>query len=222
MIAKIDVVNLAVLLTGAEKITSLSGNSKAVKLYNSLFELSYRGMLELPVEWGFARTWATLSETTSPTLTQFDYRYLLPSDCLRVYAVIDEYDNDMEVTYRRENYKEGANLYATILTDEDECHIRYLRDIDNVAYWPGWFCRLVGIDLAILMCEPLKQDKQKKNQLMNMMVEPSLGALPRAIAANALEDMETVDNKALKRGNTDVLDASIAQEATQTYIVTRE
>ena len=58
--------------------------------------------------------------------------------------------------------------YELVLQDAC-CFIKYIRERVNVGVWPAWFGRLVALDLAIVLCEPLKQDKQKKNQLLIMM-----------------------------------------------------
>jgi len=222
-ISQVNIENLALVLVGAKTIVGRSDATKAARLITSLFETSYRGMMELPVEWKFLRTSAQLSSTTDPVIGQYDYRYLLPAGCLRVIACVDEDDYKTEHPYRREVYVDADNKeHDVILMDEDECFILYIRNRSNVGCWPAWFCRLVALDLAILLCEPLKQDKQKKNQLLTMMIEPSVGWMARAIQANGLEDADTSeDNINLDRGNTEVVDAAEVEEVTKKYVITR-
>jgi hypothetical protein len=48
VIAKIDIINLALTLCGAKKLFATTDNTKAAKLAASLFKTSYRAMAELP------------------------------------------------------------------------------------------------------------------------------------------------------------------------------
>lgn len=204
-----DVISFAMFLYGGKRPTSTADDTKSMKNILRMWELSYRGQLELPHNWKFAIVRTQLNADTDPVIGHYDYRYKLPSKCLRVIAVIDEDDDELYYPYRREMYVDGnQNQFRCILTDQDECFIRYLRDVDAVDHWPAWFCRLVAVDLAILLCEPLKQDKQKKNQLLLMRDEPVYGLMARAIQANDMEDTDTTEDNLMKdMGNNEVLDA---------------
>jgi hypothetical protein len=226
---KTEIQNAAIVLIGARTIVSDSDNTKAARLANSLWQISYRGMLELPYNWKFAtvREDITGNVTTAPTVGHYDYRYTLPGKCLRVISQIDEYDDTVEYEHRIENYVDtNENSHRCIVTDEDECFIKYIYDLgqDNeIARWPGWFARLVGLDLAILMCEPIKQDRPKKNQLMAMMIEPATGWLARAIQADGMYDADVSDaDEKTDRGNRDVIEATVLTDVTRQYIVQRE
>lgn len=220
---KIDVVNLALVLVGAKTLTGLTDASKAARLSNSLWELSSRGIMELPENWKFLTARAELSQTDTPAFGEYDYQYPLPTKCLRVIAVVDEDGDDTEYKYRREVYVGSSTETDVILTNQSECFILYIRERIDVGRWPGWFARLVALDLAIVLCEPLKQDKQKKNQLLAMMTEPAYGWLAKAIQANGLEDMNVSDdNVSLDKGNRSVIEAASAAEITKKYIIVRD
>jgi hypothetical protein len=224
-ITQIDIVNTAMFLIGEAKLSSTADAAKSARIIKTLWEISYQGQLVLPFDWKFATTTAQLSQLTDPVIGHYEYRYALPAKCLRVVKVVDEDDYELHYPYRREVYVDGNQKeFNCILTNESECYIRYLRDISNVALWPAWFSRLVALDLAILSCEPLKQDKQKKSQLLLMRDEPVIGWLPRAIAANAMEDADTGDGDVdTREGNRDVIEAASLMEGEEkTYIVERE
>lgn len=226
---KVDIENTALALIGAKTIVADTDATKAARLVKSLWEISYRGMLELPYNWNFAtvREDITGNSTTAPTVGHYDYRYKLPVKCLRVIAQIDEDDDATEYEYRIENYVDAnENSHPCIVTDENECFIKYIYDLgatNEIGRWPAWFARLVALDLAIILCEPMKQDKKKKNQLMIMMTEPVYGWLARAIQADGMYGADVGDNEMkLSRGNDDVLDASVSDEVTRSYIALRE
>ena len=221
-IKKIDIINFGLTLAGSEKLTSLTDSSKEARL-TSTFDLIYKADLTLPFNWKFAKFTTELSATTSPTIGGYDYRYILPSKCLRVVKIVDEDDYDYNIPYRRELYVDGSeNEFQCVLTNSTPCYIQYLRDLENPATWPAWFAKLVAIDFAIVVCDPLTHDKQKKNQLIVMRDEPNIGWLHRAIQANAMEDSDSNDqNRNVKLGNNDVLQADIKDFDDYRYIIER-
>lgn len=221
---KIDVVNLAMVLVGAKVLTGLTDASKAARLSNSLYELSSRGMMELPENWKFLTARAELGQNSNePISGVYSYQYNIPPKCLRVIANHDADDDKIEFPYKREVYVSGSAETDVILTNQDTCFIRYIRERVDVARWPAWFARIVALDLAIVLCEPLKQDKPKKNQLLAMMTEPAYGWLAKAIQANGLEDVDVDDNNvSLDKGNNDVINAAGVTEVIRRYIQTRE
>ena len=229
-IDKIKIINLSVVLIGSKTLQSPTDNTKAARLASQLFDISYRAMLELPVNWVFATTRENITGnvTTAPTVGQYSYRYKLPGKCLRVIAQVDRDDDDKEYTHRIENYVDTSeNSFPALITNEITCYIRYIYDLgqDNeIRRWPAWFSRIVALDLAILMCEPMKQDKVKKNQLLAMMVEPAMGWMTKAIQANGMygadTSVSTVED--LDRGNRDVLNASAEDLTLRRYIVERD
>lgn len=208
-IDKIGIFNLAITLVGGAKITSLTGNSKEVRLANTLFDFSAHGMFALPIDWRFATSRAQLARLSDdPDFGPFDYQFGLPEKCVRVIAVVDKDSDDAQYEYDREVYISGSTEREVILVNELTCYIKYIRYITNIGRWPVWFSRLVGLDLAILLCEPLKKDKQKKSQLYSLLTAPGTGWLARAIQANAMENARTnANNENLNAGNNDVLNA---------------
>ena len=87
----VDVVNLGLLMTGAKKISSLSGNPKSAKLGNLSGEQKRDECLDLPINWKFCtvRAEALTAHTSNPANGRYDYYYGLPTGCLRVIAVVD-------------------------------------------------------------------------------------------------------------------------------------
>lgn len=211
-IDQIGIYNLANMLVGGAKITSLTGKTKEVRLANTLFDFSAHGMFGLPINFRFATARAQLARLNEdPASGPYDYQFVLPENCERVIAVVDEDDDDVQYEYDREVYISGSTERDVVLVNELTCFIKYIRYRANIGAWPIWFARLVALDLAILLCEPLKKDKAKKSQLFSLLTAPGTGWLARAIQANAMENARTNDNNEnLNEGNDDVLNASIA------------
>lgn len=226
-INKTNIINLGVVLVGAKTLVATTDKVKAAKLALILWELSYRGVLELPHNWYFATVRDELNSTTAPTIGHYKYRYTLPKKCLRVIAQIDEDDDTLEYEHRIENYvNTDEKSFPVLVSNESECFVKYIYDLGEdyeIARWPAWFSRLVALDLAILLCEPLKQDKVKKNQLMAMMLDPTVGWLARAIQANGMYGTNVGSaGENSDAGNNDVLNASTMGNLTKRYIVERE
>ena len=150
----------------------------------------------------------------------YDYQYRYPTGWRRTIATVDEGGDKIEYDSRRELLVEPAdNEIDVLLTNQSEVFIKYIYLRTSEAIWPAWFVKLVYMNLALLLCEPLKQDKQKKNQLLLMFEE----AFIAAIKSNGLSDMDVSDeNVSIDRGNTDVVNASSIEEITKKYIVVRE
>lgn len=223
-VTKLDVVNLGLTLVGSTVLTSLTGTGKPTKLVNSQFELSARGVFGLPINWKFATARAQLGRHgTDPAFGKYDYQYVLPANCERVIAVVDPVNEDFHYEYDREVYASGNTQVDVVLVNQTTCYIKYILYRLNVGAWPGWFCRLVALDLAIFLCEPLKQDKQKKNQLYSLLTAPGTGILARAIQANGMEFARVnTSGQNINEGNDDVLNASLSTLVPKRYIVERE
>lgn len=222
-LSKLAVVNAALMLNGAKKITSLTDNTKSARLANTMYEVARNEMFDLPIDFKFATTRTELSALSTAPACGYDYQYELPSGCRRVLALVDEDGDKVEYKHRVELLVETSGSQEierdVLLTDQSEVFIKYIRLRENVAKWPAWFARLVILNLAIYLCEPLKQDKQKKNQLLMMYEDARL----KAEEANGLSDADVSDdNVALDKGNQDVIKAASDEETEEKYIIQRD
>lgn len=260
-IVKLDVINAALALIGAEKLTSAeltASTEKRADVANMLYDISYKEIFDKPDEWKFARTrrnltfddWVTattyvvgdhvttnslyyicLTAHTSGTFATdlaalkweawdfepdfgYEYQYPLPSDCRRVLTMVDEDGDDYEYKWRRESIVQNSKEYNGLLTDEIECRIRYQRILTDPDKWPAWFLKLVYINLAILMSEPMKgTDFRAPKNLMALFDE----AYEDAQASNEKEDADTNDDGTNKdKGNNDVLNATTSDPSYRT------
>lgn len=225
-ISRTSVQNMALILVGGKKVITDADAVKGARLVKSLFEMSYKAMLVLPLNWKFATTRDSFTSTTAPTIGQYAYRYIIPKECLRIIAQIDVDDDTVEYAHRIENFVLSNRPTPVVVSDESTFYCKYIFDLgddSDIGRWPPYFAKLVALDLAILLCEPLKQDKKKKNQLLVMMTEPHIGWMAMAVQGNAMEDMDVSDRSMdLGKGNDDVLDAATTSEVTKSYIVQRE
>jgi hypothetical protein len=217
----IGIVNLALITVGSEKINSLSDATKSARLASTLYEQARNEVFDLPESWKFATSRATLAALSTAPAFGYDYQYILPSACRRVIAFVDADGDEIEYKYRREvaDVIEGAAEveYDVILVNESSCRIKYIRLRIDPAKWPAWFTKLVYLNLAMMLCEPLKGDKSKKAQIRQ---EMWVDAYQSAVTANAMEDVD-VNSAGVPTdyGNTDVLDAAGESDIQTDYVV---
>jgi len=205
-VTQIDVVNYGLVLAGEKTITSMTANVKGARLASAFFEMVLRECLSIPhVDWTFATTRTSLSELDDTPASGYDHQYNYPPKCHRIISMVNEDDDTIEFKWRREVYLKGAKEYDVLLTNEDTVRVKYIVYRNDPEKWPGWFTILVGTKIGLLLCEPLKQDKRKVEQLM-LMAE---GALNEALAGNGSENAEVnINNERMDEGNTDVVGAA--------------
>jgi len=219
-ISKIDIINAALLLIGAKKLFSLTDDTKAAELANAMYELARNEIYNLPVNWKFATTRTKLSEYDIEPISGYEHQYELPSGFVRIISTIDDAGDDIEYSYRRELYVrvvgEQENEIDMLLTNEDEVFIKYLRIREDVSKWPTYFTKLVYTNLAVILCEPLKQKASKQNQLLLMLED----AYKLAREADGMDDSDSDDNNnRFDKGNNDILNVVINEEIDNNYIV---
>lgn len=218
-ISKTDVINAGLLLVGAEKLFLPSDDSKGARLSTAMYEIILRETYDLPINWQFAIARSELAQLSTAPDFGYDYQYQLPSGCQRVVAVVDEDGDETEYKWRREVAVIASGSreveYDVFLSNNEEAFIKYIRLREDPNRWPGYFTKLVYLGIAIILCEPLKQDKRKKNQLLMIWEE----AYRLARAGNGMENADVSDdNVRLDLGNTDVVDAASVEIEAKRYI----
>jgi len=220
-ISETNIKNAALALIGAENITSPTDNSREARFTKELYPIAVREIYDYPlIDWSFATARAELSRLSdAPLLGTYDYQYSLPAKCRRIVALCDEDGDEIEYEWRREVYVSGNSETDVMLTDQNEAFVKYIRERSDTDKWPAYFAKMVYTRLAILLCAPLKADKQKKQQLLNLWQE----AVIDAKTGNGMEGGDVnKDNIPIDKGNTDVVDASTKEEVTKKYIIQRE
>lgn len=209
-IDNVGLVNAALMLVGAEKINSLTDNTKSARLASNILEQCTLEVFDLPIDiengWKFAKARAQLARlNTDPAFGSYDYQYNLPDNCRRILHMCDVDGDKTEYEFRREVYISGSTKTAVILTNEETVYVKYMAYIDDPAMRPAWFNKLIIINIALYLFEPLKQTTQMFNKIMGMFDV----ALDWAKSANASEDVDVNDNNEnLDTGNNDVVNAA--------------
>jgi hypothetical protein len=145
MASNIEIINRALVLLGAERISSLSDGSteseSAAQIYPGVVE-----DLISRYRWRFAHVQAQLSRLSATPDARWDAAYQLPSD-LAILETVTVSDEPIE--YDRMEDKIVCNAAST-----DAVYAEYVV-LNDESKWPGYFVSLVVYELASLLSTPV-------------------------------------------------------------------
>lgn len=133
-VTQVSVCNSALVKVGADRISSITQNTKSAILLNAIFNQTRDNVLRAH-PWNFAMKRATLAPTSTTPEFEWDYQYDKPSDMLRVW---ETYPDDIP------HIIEGEK----ILTDESSLDVRYIYRQDDPATWDACFAEALAWNLA--------------------------------------------------------------------------
>lgn len=143
-ISQVSIANSALVKVGADRISSLSEDTRAAILINAIFE-QIRDQVLRDHPWNFAMTRAALAPNATEPAFEYDYTYDLPNDCLRVYRTFPD-----TIDYVVEG--------RTILTDEAETlYVQYIYRHEDPSAWSADFAEAFAWKLASEVAYPLTQ-----------------------------------------------------------------
>ena len=144
MAQKIELISSALILIGANPISSLSEGTEGL-VADSLYEDTYTGLLASH-SWRFATKKKQLSRLTEAPLNEFMYQYQLPSDMITIERVYS--GSDYEVF--------GDKLYSNQLT----VAIDYRYRVDETIL-PDYFALTLKFLLAAQFAIPITDNSQR-------------------------------------------------------------
>ena len=119
MASVVDMCNSALNLLGASTISALTDDSKNARLCNQRYD-SVRNRVFRSHAWNCLHKRVQLAQNSTAPVVEYDYAYLLPSDCLRVLKIHNGTTDSIASSI---DYKlEGRN----IVTDEGTVFIIYI------------------------------------------------------------------------------------------------
>jgi len=140
-ISEVSVCNSALIKIGADRISSRTENVKSAICLNAIFD-QIRDCELRDHPWNFAILRTTLAPTSTTPNSEYDYEYDLPSDCLRVLAVLLDVDDDGTEDY---DYVIEA---GKILIDESSIYVKYIKREDDPSEWDPSFAEALAWRLA--------------------------------------------------------------------------
>lgn len=148
MASVVGICNRGLQKLGADRITSLTQDSRNARSCNALYEIVRDAELRAH-PWSFAVKRVVLAPDSTTPAFDYDYSFTLPSDCLRVLP-----PNDSDLDWRIEG---GA-----ILTNYgDSLNLRYIARITDPNLFDPLFMESLASRIAVELCEELTQSNQK-------------------------------------------------------------
>jgi len=156
MTTKLQIINNALLMVGAETISTLTDSSREARVASSVYDVTREDLLARN-PWDFALGQVQLAQVATTPLFGFDHAYQLPVNpkALRIMR-----KNDPPNDYRIFEDK----LY----TDDNEVAIIFLFDPGEQNY-PAYFIRLIEYELAKIFAFALMQDETQGQIFENLM-----------------------------------------------------
>lgn len=185
MASEVGICNRALQKLGADRITSLTQDSRNARSCNALYE-SLRDAELRAHPWSFAVTRTTLAPDATAPEFDYDYAFSVPSDCLRVLK-----SNDPYLDWQFESNK--------ILTNEgDTIYVRYIKRVEDPNAFDSLFIEALASRLAMELCEELTQSNQKA-QLIRDDYKNTIREARRNNAIERLSDEPPEDTWVLAR-----------------------
>lgn len=172
----VAICNAALIKLRGNTIASFDEKSTEATACAALWDIERRSQLRLH-PWKFAIRRSGVGglarvNTTDPANEEYRYAYTLPSDCIKLLKVITP-----------DYFKlEGRS----ILTDEEECHIKYVADIEDTATWDPSFVDVMVSRMALELAYTLPA-KTSMIETMNALYQERLTLARRY---NSQEDIE--------------------------------
>lgn len=166
-LTQVQIVNMALGMVGDYYISSMTEGTKQ-STYAGIFWENTRDNLLRSYPWNFAIERASLARLASVPVWQYDYKYQLPNDCLKVLDVSPNGDFDISQTldYRIEG--------RTVVTNETSVYIKYVKQVTDTSLFPPSFSKALSCDLALLFAEPLAAADASSKQLIGQMREVAI------------------------------------------------
>jgi hypothetical protein len=157
MSSKTEIFNLALGIVGAERILSPSDENKRAQVCRDTYNLARNASLEGRL-WSFATKKVLLNPDPIAPEYDFGFRFLIPSDSLRVVKV------DSNDQYIREIHWELADGYVEC--DYSPIKVKYIYAADESKFSPN-FAMAVAYKLAAEICIPLSKNIALRPQFLN-------------------------------------------------------
>lgn len=184
-----QIANAALNRLGVEPISSLNDNKKRAKVLKSLYTITRNNVIQA-APWNFAMERVILTPLASDPLFDFENKFALPNDCLRVWTVTDGGDaaGGSGVKHPYNYYIDGGVDYRVegdkILADIKKAYVIYIKEVTDVSLFDPGFVKAFYLTLAAEASYSIIQNTTEKNSLL----EEAEFYITRAASVNSQED----------------------------------
>ena len=162
----VDVCSRALIMIGADPITSFDDGNNEALIASNMYEDIARASL-VNTRWRFATNQVILNRLTEVPTGRYDAAYQLPSGWLMTHAVTV---NDNPIEYQTYGDKLFNNASSS---DELVLDFTYR---EEEQYWPSYFTVAVEYELAVVFAVGLARDQQ----LAQLMSQQAIAAMTKA------------------------------------------
>lgn len=157
-LSEVDILNIALSKIGDYYISSLTEGTKQ-QIFAVMHWENARDNLLMSFPWNFATSRVALARVTG-TPIGYDYKYQLPTDCLRIIRM------DTEGDFQNVDSSEYKIEGRLLLTDETTVYVKYIKQITDTSAFTPLFTRALAIQIAMLLAEPLGSAPTSDKQLL--------------------------------------------------------
>lgn len=185
MATEVEIVNRALTKLGANRITSLSDNTKEAREANAMFSIVRQAELRANI-WRFSILRIELFMAPSPPTPAYGYTYAYekPGSLLRLIQVGDYYPGAEIIDYANGETAPYAFEGEYILSNEgDGIFVRYVQDVTDTTKFDALFVEAFACKLAMELAEPITASDNKRERATREYRE----ALMTAVRTNAVE-----------------------------------
>ena len=177
---KVNICNSALAKVGATRISSLDDDKKQARLCKELYTIITQQMIESH-PWNFAISRVEVAAVVAAPAFGFSYQFQVPSDCLRILNLQDDFSDDTVSQGSFYNWKREGDK---ILTNDSTCKIKFIKDVsERPDLFSSNFSEALAYRLAADLAYPLAQS----NQLASRMNQQYLVFLAYARSYDAQE-----------------------------------
>jgi len=160
MASVVNMCNSALNLLGASTISALTDDTKNARLCNQRYE-PVRNRVFRSHAWNCLHKRVQLAQNSTAPVVEYDYAYLLPSDCLRVLKIHNGTTDSIATNL---DYKiEGRN----IVTDIDTIFLIYIALDTDPNNYDTYLRESISHQLAADLCYAITNNATLANQYMS-------------------------------------------------------
>lgn len=149
----VDICNSALILVGAERISSLNESNRAARLCNEIFN-TLRDHLLSEHPWNFAIKRQALAQDATNPAFDYSYRHSLPNDLLRILDT-----NLGDATWAREG--------EYIVSNFTDVKIKYVARVTDISKWSEGYKEALSHKIAVYLAYALVQSTTLSQALKN-------------------------------------------------------
>lgn len=192
MASNVEIANRALTKIGANRVLSLTDNTKEGREVNSMFDIVRDAELRAH-NWRFSIKRAEIAALAAAPTFGYAYQYRPPADCLKIILAGEFYPGADLSDYVGADNSEYAYEGGLILTDlPAPLKLRYVAKIEDPTKFDALFVESFACRLAMELAEPITQSSTKRELAMR---EYQL-SVSAAVGANAIESppVKTADD----------------------------